>query len=523
MNIVYLDLEGNTPLIRACIANDIEEAREILESPYHHRNSPRRNAQRLNPGNVNNEGKTALIYACEHHNNELALLLLRTDASNPEHETPEGKTALQIAQESPHMQEFILEMINGDYLSKIELYNFDFIEGKISVSSNNGISDLMVSHCNFSNFDEINFHHLNNGIVYHSEFINSKIKNTDFEFVGFNELNIAENSSITGCSFNQCQIKNSNIVDDVYFRRCHFFDCEFNNVFLSNMVFIDVTFENMSFSGTVFDNVFFQDVNDRLFNNTIFENCSVRNPEQFQIFGLTREQRIGLGLKDDNSIPSTPSTPIIPEIPLSKKLEALKVIKRNEKNETVANDMFEGLDLPIKKILKNTEENSKVFITEHKRAFVLSQDQIEYYLNDRASWFYECIGELLQNGNKKIEYNKKKRYIALALGGDLGFKVLVSYKELKELVNSRERIFYIYEKPKFTHTISEKATGVNANWISANHCQAGSDYKVYKIEAFSATPPRKSLTRRRTNSLKKTKSKTKPKHKRTTLKRVNTI
>jgi hypothetical protein len=157
-----------------------------------------------------------------------------------------------------------------------------------------------------------------------------------------------------------------------------------------------------------------------------------------------------------------------------------------------------------------------------ERAFLLSEEIINYYLNDTSSWFYECIGDLTDKGDKNIKFDKDKKYISLALGSDLGFKVLVSYKELKDTVESNERLFYIYENTSFTHTISHNA-GFNigeGSYVSANHCQKGSDYKVYKIEAYSSTPPRKSLTRRKTIPS-KTKSKKSPK--RTTKKRYNTI
>jgi len=152
MNVVNIDRFGNTPLIGACIDNDIDEAREIIDSFDHHSNSAVRNARRINPGQVNNEGKTALIYACEHHNNDLALLVLRTKLSNPDHETPDGKTALSIAQESQEMQEFIIEIISGDYVEIKELDDFEFIDAELSLENDDFLNDLSVQHCRFTDF-----------------------------------------------------------------------------------------------------------------------------------------------------------------------------------------------------------------------------------------------------------------------------------------------------------------------------------------------------------------------------------
>jgi hypothetical protein len=58
------------------------------------------------------------------------LLILRTGYSNPEHiSSRDRNTALQIAQQYPEMQEFIIELINGNYLDRVELDDFEFNEG----------------------------------------------------------------------------------------------------------------------------------------------------------------------------------------------------------------------------------------------------------------------------------------------------------------------------------------------------------------------------------------------------------
>jgi len=204
----------------------------------------------------------------------------------------------------------------------------------------------------------------------------------------------------------------------------------------------------------------------------------------------------------------------------SQKITAMKQL-----NEPVAYNVIELENLPIKDILKNMapiEENSKVFITPHKKAFVLTIPEFNQYRNDSAEWFYECNGDFIRGTNdKKIHFDADEKYVAIALG-DLGFKVLVRYEELVHSADSTEKLFYIFPKKKFTHTISHNAAYHIGNWVSANHCQARSNYDVYKIEPISALSPskRKSLTRRKTLSLKpKTKSKTN----RATLKKPSTL
>jgi hypothetical protein len=204
----------------------------------------------------------------------------------------------------------------------------------------------------------------------------------------------------------------------------------------------------------------------------------------------------------------------------SQKLTAMKQL-----NKPVAYNVVELEDIPIKDILKNMapiEENSKVFITPHKKAFVLTPPEFNQYLTDSAEWFYECNGDFIRGTNdKKIKFDANQKYVAIPLG-DMGFKVLVRYEELVDSANSTEQLFYIFPNTKFTHTISHNAAYHIGNWVSANHCQARSNYDVYKIDPISASSPtkRKSLTRRKTLSLKpKTKSKTN----RTTLKKPSTL
>jgi len=281
------DRHGNTPFMNACRNNDIYKARKMIL----HSNYAFGTILIINPGHVNNEGKTALIYACENHNNDLALLVLRTNLSNPDHETPDGRTALSIAQESQEMQEFIIEIIRGDYVEIKELHNFEFRDAELFRNTTGiqrpagtqgavALKNLSVEHCGFTNF-KLRIELVKNFTFSDTRFQNSNIKNSVFERGSFTDVEF-ENTLIVKCSF-----------DEVTFR----------NTVLSNVNFVNPRFYGIRFENTIFNDVVFhynfelEDEVDPLFENATFINCTVEGDQgNIGDFVLTQEQRNGLGI-----------------------------------------------------------------------------------------------------------------------------------------------------------------------------------------------------------------------------------
>jgi len=98
-NICKVDEEGKTALIYAC-ENGVIIASELLKTG----NS--------RPNHVDNNLKTALIYACEKKFTDIITELLNTNNSNPNHVDNNNKTALIYAIENNFPKDIIIKLLN---------------------------------------------------------------------------------------------------------------------------------------------------------------------------------------------------------------------------------------------------------------------------------------------------------------------------------------------------------------------------------------------------------------------------
>ena len=116
--------------------------------------------------------------------------------------------------------------------------------------------------------------------------------------------------------------------------------------------------------------------------------------------------------------------------------------------------------------------------------------------------FYECTGNVIQGTNdKRISFDDNKAYGKFPINNQ-GLNGLFDNNNIRDILyiihNTDNRILYIlpvYNDPYddnhndddnvqliFTHTISKRNTLPNiANYISTNHCQAGSNFLVYRF------------------------------------------
>lgn len=102
--------------------------------------------------------------------------------------------------------------------------------------------------------------------------------------------------------------------------------------------------------------------------------------------------------------------------------------------------------------------------------------------NQKDNWFYECDGEVIASTGDKPPKAKGPPYCAVPVDKD-GLKGLILLSHLKAMLSGQHgNIFIIEQDDSFSHTISHKnKIPYTANWVSSNHCQAGSTYIKFKV------------------------------------------
>jgi surface protein len=153
-------------------------------------------------------------------------------------------------------------------------------------------------------------------------------------------------------------------------------------------------------------------------------------------------------------------------------------------------DLFTGDDIRIEEYL--SEEDTFLFINnspnEHFDILCYEKSYIENILDDKNNWFYECTGNILENGNRTIDFgrNENNAFIKLPLNID-GLNGFIPLIQVRKIIGSNDRIYYIYLdiQNQITHSISwTNAFGSREerDWVNANHCQVGSNLLVYKLK-----------------------------------------
>jgi hypothetical protein len=137
-------------------------------------------------------------------------------------------------------------------------------------------------------------------------------------------------------------------------------------------------------------------------------------------------------------------------------------------------DIVEGDTKSIKKAL-----DSKYFVFKYRNSyFHYDEKSLNQSLTNKDSWMYECLP--LQTG--EVEYNTE---LFVKLNGTASFLIPCNY--LYNMFYSKNRIFEIIDTDRIlARTASFKNTKYGVamdivNITSSNHCQGGTDLKVYKL------------------------------------------
>jgi uncharacterized protein YjbI with pentapeptide repeats len=154
--------------------------------------------------------------------------------------------------------------------------------------------------------------------------------------------------------------------------------------------------------------------------------------------------------------------------------------------------MQEDSDI-IEQLLENIDFFVLVFPSDKEDFKVIckTREEIKLALNDISSIFYECTGRFKRDtlpDGRTVELRDKvigpideTPYVKILGVG--GINIFIDIKEVNALLNSTERIFYAYPKKEITHSISwNNIYGRNPDYISAYHCQNGSNLTIYTLK-----------------------------------------
>lgn len=137
-------------------------------------------------------------------------------------------------------------------------------------------------------------------------------------------------------------------------------------------------------------------------------------------------------------------------------------------------NLVEGDEISIEEALA-----SKHFVFKYMNSyFHYDEKSLNQSLTNKDSWMYECLP--LQTG--EVDYNTE---LFVKLNGTASFLIPCNY--LYNMFYSKNRIFEIIDTDRIlARTASFKNTKYGVamdihNHVSSNHCQGGSDLKVYKL------------------------------------------
>ena len=134
------------------------------------------------------------------------------------------------------------------------------------------------------------------------------------------------------------------------------------------------------------------------------------------------------------------------------------------------------------------------------QSLLLSRDYLESIVSDkgdRGSWFYECTGRLLDNGNKRLGEYSNTPYILIPLH----YQIFVHRDTLRRVLQLNLKTVKVVPvlNPDGTHkSFSHSISWSNAygpedrrNFISASHCQQNSNINIYDLVTIHKVHPYK--------------------------------
>lgn len=133
--------------------------------------------------------------------------------------------------------------------------------------------------------------------------------------------------------------------------------------------------------------------------------------------------------------------------------------------------------------MANNSANTKEFLRESKNNIVLVLREKAICLNRKAikeytKMFYECRNDTGSIRNENVITDVK-------YGKLMPYNQLISEPELRKFQNKEHIIFKLVEDRTAKAFVSATVRNRQGSFVSADHCQAGSGGKIYKVEGFT--------------------------------------
>jgi len=165
-------------------------------------------------------------------------------------------------------------------------------------------------------------------------------------------------------------------------------------------------------------------------------------------------------------------------------------------------DLIMTGEVNLKEFL-NEDKNNLVFITPENKAICINKDDLKsLYDNYNDNWFYECIGPIIQGTqDRRPIFNRDAPYFGLPIAEN-GLKGFIAVGQMKKLFTLKKQVYVIdallgsgssntgnrRNQMTFTHTATYKNAFGERDYVSSNHCQAGSNILLYEL--YSCRKPR---------------------------------
>jgi hypothetical protein len=186
----------------------------------------------------------------------------------------------------------------------------------------------------------------------------------------------------------------------------------------------------------------------------------------------------------DDDDPVSDDDPVLPF-----EFEEADDVDEREINHKLCKDLFTTEETHIQEYLSSSDDTFLLISKDSGGFFYMicyDKEYIRQIISDKTNWYYECKGDILDDGHKliKITRNEDKALIKIPIHTDgmIGYIRLI---ELRTLLASNHKIYYLYSDGTVSHSITWGNSRRFGNLHTRNagsNCNNGSQIFVYKLK-----------------------------------------